>query len=84
MTGSVDELRAALAQVGEHLGEAARYAVRAGVLIDDAVAVLAQLSEQHPQSLVPAELNRAAADTMRSLGLIQGGSVLVGDIEARL
>jgi hypothetical protein len=84
VTGSVEELRAALAQVVDHLGTATRYAMRAGALIDDAVAVLAQLSEQHPESLVPAELNRASQDTARSLGLIQGGSMLVGDIEARL
>ena len=84
MTGSVDDVRAGLAQVVEHLGSAGRYAATAGHLIDDAVAVLAQLSEQHPESLVPVELRRAVDELQRGIGLIQGGSVAVTDIEARL
>ena len=73
-----------MARVVEHLNAAGQFAGRAGILIDDAVGALARLSEQHPESLVPAELKRAAAEATRSVGLIQGGHVLVGDIEARL
>jgi hypothetical protein len=84
VTGSVDEVRAGLALVAEHLGSAGQYAARASTLIDDAAAVLARLSEQHHESLVPAELSRAADQLSRGRGLIEGGRVLVADIEARL
>jgi len=84
VTGSVEELRGGLALVAEHLHSAHDVARHAGTLIDDAVAILARLSEEHPESLVPVELNRASDELGRTLGLIQSGSVAVADIDARL
>jgi hypothetical protein len=84
VTGSLEEVRAALAVVAERLGSADQHARQAGVLIDDALGQLTRLSEQHSESLVPAELRRASDELGRGLDLINGGSVAVADIEARL
>ena len=84
MTGSFDELRAGLADVAERLSSAGQFARRAGVLIDDALGQLTQLSEQHSESLVPVELQRASDELQHGLQLINSGSVAVADIESRL
>ena len=47
-------MRAALARVAERLGTAGQFAGQGGDMIDDALAALTQLSEQHSESLVPA------------------------------
>jgi hypothetical protein len=84
VTGSIDEVRAALAVVVERLGSAGQFAGRAGTLIDDAVAALTELSEQHSESLVPEELLRAVDELSAARGMIRAGSTAVLDIEARL
>lgn len=84
MTGSIDELRAALLAVAELIDTAGQSAVRAGSMIDDALGELTRLSEQHTESLVPAELRRAADGVHRGLELIRGSGLVVSDIEARL
>jgi hypothetical protein len=84
VTDSLGEVRVALAAVAEHIGSAYQYAGVARARIAESVAVLTRLSEQHPDSLVPVELLRAADELDRGLGLISGGGVVVSDIEARL
>lgn len=84
MTGSIDELRTGLAAVAERLGSAGQFARQAGVLIDEALGELTRLSEQHSESLVPAELRRASDELGHGLQLITGGSRAVAEIEARL
>jgi hypothetical protein len=54
------------------------------VLIDEALGTLIKLSEQHSESLVPVELRRASDELSHGLQLINGGSVAVAEIEARL
>jgi hypothetical protein len=78
------EIRAVLAGVAEQLGSAYQQAGIARVRIDDAVAVLDGLGEQHSEPLVPAELRQAAEELERGLGLITGGASAVADIDARL
>jgi hypothetical protein len=78
------EIRLVLAGVAEQLGEAYQHAGLARARIADAVAVLAGLSEQHSEPLVPDELRRAADELERGLGLISGGASAVADIDARL
>jgi hypothetical protein len=78
------EVRAALAGVAEQLGSAYQQAGIARARIEDAVAVLDGLGEQHSDPLVPPELQQAAEELERSLGLISGGASAVADIDARL
>jgi hypothetical protein len=84
VTGSFDDIRAGLALVAERLGAAAQYTRQAGALLDEALGELTRVSEQHSESLVPAELRRASDQLHDGLELIQAGSVAVADIEARL
>lgn len=84
MTGSIEELRATLAVVSELLDTAGHCTGRAGTLIDEALGSLTRLSEQHSESLVPAELRRAADGVHRGQELIRGSGVAIADIEARL
>lgn len=84
MTGSLEEVRAGLLLVAERLGAADQYARRAGTLLDDALAELTRVGEQHSESLVPAELRQARDELDRGLGLVNAGSMAVSDIEARL
>jgi hypothetical protein len=84
VTGSVEEVRAGLLAVAERLVAASQYARQAGTLLDDAIAELTRLSEQHSESLVPAELQRARDELDRGLEFVNAGSVAVGDVEARL
>jgi hypothetical protein len=84
VTGSVDELRAGLADVAERLSSADQFAREAGVLIDDALAQLTRLSELHSESLVPVELQRASDELRNGVQLINSGHLAVSDIEARL
>jgi hypothetical protein len=78
------EVRAVLAAVTEQLGSAYQQAGIARARIDDAVAVLDGLGEQHSEPLVPPELLQAAEELERGLGLINGGASVVADIDARL
>jgi hypothetical protein len=84
VTGSLDEVRAGLLLVAERLAAADQFARRAGTLLDDALAELTRVSEQHPESLVPVQLRRARDELDRGLGLVNAGSMAVSDIEARL
>jgi hypothetical protein len=84
VTGSVEEVRAGLLAVSERLFAAHQYARQAGTLLDDAIAELTRLSEQHSESLVPAELQRARDELDRGLEFVNAGTVAVGDVEARL
>jgi hypothetical protein len=84
VSGSFDEVRAGLLLVAERLVAADQFARRAGTLIDDALAELTRVSEQHSESLVPAELRQARDELDRGLGLVNAGSMAVSDIEARL
>lgn len=78
------EVRAVLAGVAEQIGSAYEQAGVARARIDDAVAVLDGLGEQHSEPLVPPELRQAAEELERGLGLISGGASAVADIDARL
>ena len=69
---------------GRAAGRGRQFARRAGGLLDDALAELTRLSEQHSESLVPAELRRARDELDRGLELVNAGSVAVADVEARL
>ena len=84
MTESLGEIRTVLAGVTEQLGSAYQYAGRARAGIVDAMALLDDLGEGHPEPLVPAELRAAAAELERGLALISGGASAVADIDARL
>jgi hypothetical protein len=83
VTGSLDEVRAGLLLVAERLAAADQFARRAGTLLDDALAELTRVSEQHSESLVPVQLRRARDELDRGLGLVNAGSMAVSDIEAR-
>jgi hypothetical protein len=84
VTGSLDEVRAGLLLVAERLAAADQFARRAGTLLDDALAELTRVNEQHSESLVPVQLRRARDELDRGLGLVNAGSMAVSDIEARL
>jgi hypothetical protein len=84
VTGSLDEVRAGLLLVAERLAAADQFARRAGTLLDDALAELTRVSEQHSELLVPVQLRRARDELDRGLGLVNAGSMAVSDIEARL
>jgi len=84
VTGDLGEIRLVLAGVTEQLGNAYQHAGLARARIADAVAVLDGLGEQHSEPLVPAELQHAAQELERGLGLISGGVSAVADIDARL
>lgn len=84
MTDSVGEVRAALAEVGERLGEALGYADAARARLADALGVLAELDGQHAEPLVPPELRRAGDALDAGLRLISGSADVVAGIGARL
>lgn len=84
MTNSLGDLRAALAEAGELLGEALGYADVARARLADAVGVLADLDGQHSEPLVPAELRRAGDELDRGLRLISRGASAVSAIGERL
>ncbi len=84
MNGSVAEIRLELAGVTEQLVEAYRHATTARARLADAVAVLTELSGNHPEPLVPPQLRRADGELDRSLSLISGGAAAVADLDARL
>ena len=84
MTGSIDEVRAGLVAVLELLDEAGGRLTRAAGLIDEAVAVLAQLGREGGLPLPPRELRRAVDEAQRVRAAIQGGLTVVDGIQARL
>ena len=84
MTGSFEELRTGLAVVAQLLDAAGGHTAQAGALIDDALAELTRLSEQHAESVVPAPLRRAATELGTTRAMINSGGLAVADIEARL
>ena len=84
MTDSLGDLRSALAEVGERLGEALGYADTARARLADAVGVLAGLDAGHSEPLVPPELRRAGDELDRGVRLISGGVSAVAAIGARL
>lgn len=81
---SVADVKAGLAEVSELTRTAAELAGRAGESIDAAVRVLAELSRQHPESLVPNGLTRAVEELDRGRGYIDAALTAVGDLDARL
>jgi hypothetical protein len=81
---SLAEIRSVLAGVAEQLGSAYRHAGLARARIADAVSLLDDLGQGHPEPLVPVELRRAADELDRGLVLISGGATAVADIDARL
>ena len=84
MTDSLGELRAALAGVGERLGEAMGYAATARDRLSDAMGLLTALDGQHSEPLVPPELRRAGDELDHGLRLISSGVAVVAEIGARL
>lgn len=84
MSDSLGEIRAELAAVAELIGGAGQYTGLARARINEAIAVLAGLGEQHSESLVPDELRRAADEVDHGLRLINHLAVVVADIDARL
>jgi hypothetical protein len=84
VTDSLGELRAALAGVGERLGEALGYAAIARDRLSDALGLLTALDGQHSEPLVPPELQRAGDELDNGLRLISTGVAAVADIGARL
>lgn len=84
MSGSLGEVRQALADVAEQIGDAYRHAATARDRLADAVAVLTDLGTQHTEPLVPPALRRADGELDRSLTLISGGAAAVADLDARL
>jgi hypothetical protein len=81
---SLGEIRSVLAGVAEQLGSAYQHAGMAMARITDAVALLDDLGQGHPEPLVPVELRKAADELQRGLKLISGGASAVADIAARL
>ncbi|MBA2309928.1 MAG: hypothetical protein H0W01_11720, partial [Pseudonocardiales bacterium] len=73
-TSTVIEVRAALGEVLDRLGGAARLVDLAQARVLDALAVL---DAQHHEALVPVELHRAEADLARGRQLIGGGVTAV-------
>ena len=84
MTDSMGEVRAVLAEVGERLGEAIRYAGTARARLADALGVLVELDGQHGERLVPPQLRRAGDELDAGLRLINGGAEAVSAIGTRL
>jgi len=80
-TSTVIEVRAALGEVLDRLGGAARLVDLAQARV---LAVLAELDAQHHEALVPVELHRAEADLARGRQLIGGGVTAVAAVDARL
>jgi hypothetical protein len=81
---SVEQLRAALAEVSDQLSTAYRYARTAQKGLAEVVALLTELDRSHHERLVPPELLRADQELTRGLGLIIGGAESVAAIDARL
>jgi hypothetical protein len=81
---SIEQVRAALAEVSERLRTAYRCARSAERGLAQAVALLAELDRSHHEQLVPAELVRADEELTRGLELISGGVDSVAAIDARL
>jgi hypothetical protein len=81
---SVEQIRAALAEVSDWLQTAYRCARSAEQQLAEAVALLTELDRSHHEQLVPPELLRADQELTRSLGLISGGADSVVAIDARL
>jgi len=81
---SVAEVRAALAEVAELTRTAGELAALARERIDAAVRVLAELSRQHPESLVPKGLAGAVDELDRGHGHLATALTAVGDLDARL
>lgn len=84
MSGSLGEVRQALADVTAQIDEAYRHAATARARLTDAVAVLTEMGTQHSEPLVPPELRRADGELDRSLTLISSGAAAVADLDARL
>ena len=81
---SIEQLRAALAEVSERLRSAYRCASSAEQGLAQAIALLTELNRSHHDQLVPPDLLRADQELTRSLGLISGGADSVAAVDARL
>lgn len=81
---SLGEIRRVLADVCNQLGTAYHHAGVARDRLTDAETVLAALSEQHHESLVPPQLRHAETELDRGLDLITNVMSLVTDLGARL
>lgn len=84
MSDSLGDVRAQLAEVAELTSSAGQFTGLARTRINEAIEVLAGLGEHHSESLVPAELRRAAEEVDHGLRLIHHLAGVVADIDARL
>lgn len=84
MSDSLGDVRVELAAVAELINGAGQYTGLARTRMNEAIAVLAGLGEQHSESLVPDELRRAVDEVDHLLRLIDHLAVVVADIDARL
>ncbi|AHH94016.1 hypothetical protein GCM10010174_85160 [Kutzneria viridogrisea] len=81
---SVEEVRAALERVLEHLRAAYLQVSEAHRELSEAVAILTAASRTHPRSLVPPELTKACDHAKEQLSLIAGGMEAVEQFSCRL
>ncbi|MBN9108428.1 MAG: hypothetical protein J0I34_06570 [Pseudonocardia sp.] len=81
---SLAEVKAVVADVAEQTRTAAELVRRAGDGVAEAVRILADLSRQHSESLVPSTLTRAADELDRCHDHVAGALQAVGDLDARL
>ncbi|GAY09892.1 hypothetical protein [Pseudonocardia sp. N23] len=81
---SLAEVKAVVADVADVTRTAAELVRRAGDDVAEAVRVLVELSRQHPESLVPDALSRAADELDRCHGHVAAALLAVDDLDARL
>jgi hypothetical protein len=84
VTGSLAEVRAALALAAESLGAAHGHARVARERLDEALRVLVGLDTESGASLVPHEYHRAGEELDAGLALIGSGREAVEGLDARL
>ncbi|HEY8373084.1 MAG TPA: hypothetical protein VIL00_10105 [Pseudonocardiaceae bacterium] len=81
---SVAEVRAALELVREHLTAGLADLDRAAQLLDEAGSMLADLSRNHQESLVPPELARAGEELQQAEQAVRVAVTVVLEYSARL
>jgi hypothetical protein len=81
---SVEQVRASLALVGDHLQTAHQQLSEACERLAEAHAILAEASRMHPRSLVPPELTRACDHAGEQLTLLLGVMEAVERFSGRL
>lgn len=81
---SVEEVRAALNLVSDHLRAAYQQVSEAHQRLSEAVAILTAASRTHPRSLVPPELTKACDHASEQLSLVAGAMEAVERFSCRL